>query len=425
MDRSRLGPLVDRRQRDHVHGHVAEALAAGRARADRRRGARRPGRVLPADRAHRLHAEMRGDARGDVRAGGAGARGRPTSTPRCPRPCTTTTVSPRPCSPRTWRTRRRAWRALPVGTVKVNDVFGGAPGGAAQPRRGSGRGFGYGPELLDEMTDRQGRAPRRRRPVALIHRPVHDHGWVTTARSGVAGARRRARDQDRGDVRSDRVGGSVSVRPTRLAVATALAVVALLGTACSARPARRHDPADRHRGRGVRHRRRRSGRATGTAATGTPSWLRPGCRPTRSGRPTRRRSAWSRSAGWARRRASGRAAHPRRPGHLRGPRARRADPRAGDRAGSHAERRPGRADPGRAQRPAGPQRRSRSTRRGCAPSATSSTQARDAANAVLSSPNASEEAKAAARDALARLDALAAAMRDAASAAPGRARRRR
>ena len=72
----RLGPLVDRRQREHVHGQVAEALAAG----------------------------------------------------------------------------ARAWRALPVGTVKVNAVFGGAPGGAAQPRRGSGSGFGYGPELLDEMT---------------------------------------------------------------------------------------------------------------------------------------------------------------------------------------------------------------------------------------------------------------------------------
>ena len=45
-----------------------------------------------------------------------------------------------------------AWRALPVGTVKVDNVFGGAPGGAAQPRRGSGSGFEYGPELLDEMT---------------------------------------------------------------------------------------------------------------------------------------------------------------------------------------------------------------------------------------------------------------------------------
>ncbi|HLL67707.1 MAG TPA: aldehyde dehydrogenase family protein [Micromonosporaceae bacterium] len=47
---------------------------------------------------------------------------------------------------------QRAWRDLPVGTVKINGVFGGAPGGAAQPRAGSGQGFGYGPELLDELT---------------------------------------------------------------------------------------------------------------------------------------------------------------------------------------------------------------------------------------------------------------------------------
>lgn len=47
---------------------------------------------------------------------------------------------------------QRAWRELPVGTVKVNAVFGGAPGGAAQPRGTSGHGFGFGPELLDEMT---------------------------------------------------------------------------------------------------------------------------------------------------------------------------------------------------------------------------------------------------------------------------------
>lgn len=46
----------------------------------------------------------------------------------------------------------RAAAVLPVGTVKVNAVFGGAPGGSAQPRRASGSGFGYGPELLDEMT---------------------------------------------------------------------------------------------------------------------------------------------------------------------------------------------------------------------------------------------------------------------------------
>jgi acyl-CoA reductase-like NAD-dependent aldehyde dehydrogenase len=47
---------------------------------------------------------------------------------------------------------QRAWRELDVGTVKVNAVFGGAPGGAAEPRRCSGYGFGYGPELLDEVT---------------------------------------------------------------------------------------------------------------------------------------------------------------------------------------------------------------------------------------------------------------------------------
>lgn len=47
---------------------------------------------------------------------------------------------------------QRAAAELPVGTVKVNAVFGGAPGGAAHPRKDSGSGFGYGPELLDEFT---------------------------------------------------------------------------------------------------------------------------------------------------------------------------------------------------------------------------------------------------------------------------------
>lgn len=47
---------------------------------------------------------------------------------------------------------QQAAAELPVGTVKVNAVFGGAPGGAAHPRKDSGSGFGYGPELLDEFT---------------------------------------------------------------------------------------------------------------------------------------------------------------------------------------------------------------------------------------------------------------------------------
>jgi acyl-CoA reductase-like NAD-dependent aldehyde dehydrogenase len=47
---------------------------------------------------------------------------------------------------------QRAARELAVGTVKVNAAFGGAPGGAATPHGASGEGFGYGPELLDELT---------------------------------------------------------------------------------------------------------------------------------------------------------------------------------------------------------------------------------------------------------------------------------
>ena len=47
---------------------------------------------------------------------------------------------------------QRAVRELSVGTVKINAAFGGAPGGAATPHGVSGDGFGYGPELLDELT---------------------------------------------------------------------------------------------------------------------------------------------------------------------------------------------------------------------------------------------------------------------------------
>ena len=53
---------------------------------------------------------------------------------------------------------QQAWRNLPVGTVKINAVFGGAPGGASEPRRASGNGYGFGPELLDEMTVMKGAA---------------------------------------------------------------------------------------------------------------------------------------------------------------------------------------------------------------------------------------------------------------------------
>jgi succinate-semialdehyde dehydrogenase/glutarate-semialdehyde dehydrogenase len=46
----------------------------------------------------------------------------------------------------------RAVDELDVGTVKVNAVFGGAPGGSADPRRASGSGPGFGPALIGELT---------------------------------------------------------------------------------------------------------------------------------------------------------------------------------------------------------------------------------------------------------------------------------
>ncbi len=47
---------------------------------------------------------------------------------------------------------QQAIDGLAVGTIKINAAFGGAPGGAASPHGASGEGFGYGPELLDELT---------------------------------------------------------------------------------------------------------------------------------------------------------------------------------------------------------------------------------------------------------------------------------
>ena len=70
---------------------------------------------------------------------------------RCERAAEAATAWRQRCSRPTAATRWRAIEELEVGTVKVNAVFGGAPGGSADPRRDSGRGAGYGPDLLREM----------------------------------------------------------------------------------------------------------------------------------------------------------------------------------------------------------------------------------------------------------------------------------
>jgi len=146
-----LGPLVDRRLRESVHAQVADAVAAGAKALCGGDVPPGPGSFYPATVLAGCTddmAVMRTETFGPVApvavvadfeeamlrasSGGYGLGA---------------TVLTRDMA-----RAQRAWRDLPVGTVKINNVFGGAPGGAAQPRRGSGQGFGYGPELLDELT---------------------------------------------------------------------------------------------------------------------------------------------------------------------------------------------------------------------------------------------------------------------------------
>jgi len=148
---TRLGPLVDRRHRDHVHGQVTAAAAEG---ARVRTGGEipdGPGAFYPAtvvaDCRHEM-ALVREETFGPVApvvvvdSFSEGLRCAADSPYGLAATVLTGSMSH----------AHRAWRELPVGTVKINAVFGGAPGGAAQPRRGSGQGFGYGPELLDEFS---------------------------------------------------------------------------------------------------------------------------------------------------------------------------------------------------------------------------------------------------------------------------------
>lgn len=146
-----LAPLVDRRHRDGVHAQVAEAIAQG---ADPLVGGTvpdGPGAFYPATVLTGCTSGMRilrEETFGPVapvtvvadfeQALGQAADGEYGLA--------ATVLTP------SMAHAQRAWRELPVGTVKINNVFGGAPGGAAHPRGASGSGYGYGPELLDEMT---------------------------------------------------------------------------------------------------------------------------------------------------------------------------------------------------------------------------------------------------------------------------------
>lgn len=146
-----MGPLVDRRHREAVHAHVEQAVQAG---ATCLIGGEMPGGLSAYYPATVLTgctdgmAVMREETFGPVApvqvVDGFDQGLAEAVRDRYGLAATVLTAS--------MEHAQRACRELPVGTVKVNAVFGGAPGGAAQPRGASGQGFGYGPELMDEMT---------------------------------------------------------------------------------------------------------------------------------------------------------------------------------------------------------------------------------------------------------------------------------
>jgi acyl-CoA reductase-like NAD-dependent aldehyde dehydrogenase len=147
----RLAPLVDTRMRDAVDRHVAEALQLGARAVEGGSVPDGPGAFYPAtvlvectDTMDVMTEETFGPV-APVRVVDSFEEGLAlASAGRYGLAATVLTGS--------IAHAQQAIAALPVGTVKVNEVFGGAPGGSAQPRGESGHGFGFGPELLDEFT---------------------------------------------------------------------------------------------------------------------------------------------------------------------------------------------------------------------------------------------------------------------------------
>lgn len=147
----RIGPLVDRRHREQVHRHVTDAIEKGATvlaggEPDDGPGAYYPPTVLTDCNPDMLvfNKETFGPVAAvrvvaDFQTALAEA-----AQDRYGLAATVLTAD--------MSHAQEAWRTLPVGTVKINAVFGGAPGGASEPRRDSGSGFGFGPELMDEMT---------------------------------------------------------------------------------------------------------------------------------------------------------------------------------------------------------------------------------------------------------------------------------
>jgi acyl-CoA reductase-like NAD-dependent aldehyde dehydrogenase len=146
-----MGPLIDEGQRNLVHRHVREAVKAG---AELRCGGDLPGGPGFFYPPTVLSGVRKGMAAVDEETFGPVAAVEVVSSFDEALKQANETVYGLAATVLTSDPEhaQRASRELRVGTVKVNAVFGGAPGGAAEPRKASGLGFGYGPELLDEVT---------------------------------------------------------------------------------------------------------------------------------------------------------------------------------------------------------------------------------------------------------------------------------
>ena len=146
-----VAPLVDGRMRDEVHAHVAEALEQGARAVEGGALPDGPGSFYPAtvlvgctDRMQVMTEETFGPV--------APVQVVDTFDDGLQLACSGKYGLAATVLSNNIAHIQQAVAALPVGTVKINEVFGGAPGGAAQPRGESGAGFGYGPELLDEFS---------------------------------------------------------------------------------------------------------------------------------------------------------------------------------------------------------------------------------------------------------------------------------
>ena len=147
----KIGPLVDGRQRDQVHRHVTDAVTKGARVAIGGEPQPGPGSFYPPTVLTDCNPQMlvfQEETFGPI-APVRVVRDFQTALAEAGDDrygLAATVLTPDMAH------AQEAWRTLPVGTVKINSVFGGAPGGASEPRRASGTGFGFGPELLDEMT---------------------------------------------------------------------------------------------------------------------------------------------------------------------------------------------------------------------------------------------------------------------------------